>query len=237
MGVLRCRVPEVGELDPVGFGEGPLGLPEGLAVDGVGRAVRRIVVLEVTPALARLEPGDAWSAGRVLTHHHRQDGLGDRPPLAAELRPEDPPAVRPEPILRGAVDDAAHRMVVDSVVVPVHDEVQVVQGQAPGRVHHLVGGAGSQAGLAFQGEDLYPVGAGALERQGQAGGGRPAVAGGTGVELQEQGLALHFGVARQAPAMPKSQQILPVERPLSGKQIVLLARLLVLDPERLIEHG
>ena len=45
--------------------------------------------------------------------------------------------------------------------------------------------------------------------------GRHAVAGRPGVELQEERLALHLGVAGQAAAAPQPEQVLPGQRPLA----------------------
>ena len=52
--------------------------------------------------------------------------------------PDHAPAVAAEPVRGGAGDDGADGGVVDAEVVPVDDEVEVVEAQAPGGVHGLV---------------------------------------------------------------------------------------------------
>ena len=151
----------------------------------------------------------------------------------------DAPAVRLEPVGRRAVDDGRQRPLVDAEVVPVDHEHEVVEAQAPRRVARLVGAAGRQAALALEDEDLDLVGAGVLERERLAGGGRHAVARRPRVELQEERLALHLGVAGQTAASAELEQLLPGQGPAAvvGEREALVPVALVADPERLVEHG
>ncbi len=175
----------------------------------------------------------------VVAHHHRQHGLRYRPPLAAELGSKDAPAVRAEPVVRPAVHDAADRVIVDPEVVPIDHQVQIVERQPPGRVHHLVRRAGRQSGLALETEDLDALGPGALEGQRQPRRRRPAVPRRPGVEFQEQRLALHLGVPRQAASVSEVEQVLPDQRSLGRVRhgVASIACLLVLEAQGLVEHG
>ncbi len=185
---------EVGELHAVLLGKGLFGLPEQIGVHGVWRAMREVVVLEIAAPFAGLEPAGVRRLVGVIALGQAQQHAGDIRPLAALLCADHPPAVRAEPVDRRAVYHLADRLVVDAEVVPVDQEVQVVQPQPPGGVHHLVVHPGGQPGFAFHGKDLHALRSGALERHRLAGCRRAAVSGGTGVELEEQGLAFHLGV-------------------------------------------
>ena len=202
-------------------------------------AVDRVVVLEVAAALARLEPGRAGAAVGVLPAGQRQQGFRHRRPVHALFRADHAPAVAAEPVGRRAGHGRADRVVVDAEVVPVDQEVEVVERQAPGRVQRLEHAAGGQPALALQEEDLDAGRARALERQRLARGGRAAVARRPGVELQEEGLARHLGVARQPAAAPEAQQILPEQGAFgsAGDRVAAVAGLRMLDPQRLVEHG
>ena len=57
---------------------------------------------------------------------------------------------------------------------------------------------------------------GALQGHGLARGGRAAVAGGAGVELEEEGLSLHLGVPGEPAVAAEAEQILPVEGAVLG---------------------
>ncbi len=191
---------EVGEAHPVLLGKSSLDLPKLLTVSPVGRTVRGVVVLEVTPALAGLEPygcgSFAGTAGLCFIPRHRlHQKAGDRLPILPLLGSRRPPAVRGKPIRGAAVHRVTHRVVVYAEVVPIHQIDQVVQSQTPGGVGRLMGGTRSQSPLSLEHEHLYPLGAGALEGQGDAGGSRAAVARWAGVELEKQGSSLHLRVA------------------------------------------
>ena len=86
---------------------------------------------------------------------------------------------------------------------------------------------------------LTPAAPSTLERQRLARGGRTAVARWPGIELQEEGLAAHLGVAGQPAAVPEAQQILPEQRALgsAGDGVSAVAGLRQFDPQRLVEHG
>ena len=88
-------------------------------------------------------------------------------------------------------------VVVNAVVVPVDEEHEVGEPQAPGGVARLVAGSRSQPAFAFHDEDSDLLATGQSECQRLTRRGRHAVARGPGVPLEEQGLALHFRVARQ----------------------------------------
>ncbi len=148
--------------------------PELGRVHGPRRAVALVVVLPVAAALARPEPRRRGHAVGVLAAGRFQHGGGDRTPLGALHRPVHPPVVGLEPALRGPGHDRRDGRVVDPVVVPVEQEHEVRQAQAPGRVAGLVAGARGQATLALDHEDLDLLRAGQLERDRLA---QPAAAG------------------------------------------------------------
>ena len=109
------------------------------------------------------------------------------------------------------------RSLVDPEVVPVDEEDEVRQAEAAGRVERLVGGAGRQAALALDDEDLDLLGAGHLEGERLAGRERHAVAGRPRVGLEEQRLAGHLGVAGQAAATAEASAGPPRSAP-SGRR-------------------
>ena len=74
-------------------------------------------------------------------------------------------------------------------------------------------GARGQAALALDREDLDLLGPRQLEGDGLPSGRRLAVTGRPRVELDEEGLALHLGVAGQPAAPAQLEQVLPGERP------------------------
>jgi len=198
-----------------------------------------VVVLEVLPSFARLDPGDAGHPVGVGSVDHLQDGLSDRTPLIALLSAKDPPTVGGEPVGGGAGNYGAQGVVVNAKVVPVHHVVEVVQGQAPGRVLGLVRTARGQAGVTLEGKDLDLTSTGSLEGKGLPSGWWRTVARGAGVEFQKEGLALHLGVAGKAFVVPELQQVFPVESPLCrvGDEVLVISCLLVFDPQGLVEHG
>ncbi len=187
--------------------------PEGWAVQGMRDAVGGGVLLAVAATLLGPEPGHRGQPRGVVTPRRLEDRAQDRLPGHAVRRAERAPAVRPEPVLGRAVDDGGGGPRVDAEVVPVDEEDEVAETQAPGRVERLVGDARRQAALPFHDEDLDLRAAGHLERQRLAGGDGHAVAGRAGVGLEEQRLAGHLGVAGQAAAVPEGEQVLPGEGP------------------------
>ncbi len=100
-------------------------------------------------------------------------------------------------------------------------------------------GSGRQATLAFDDEDPDAPGSGQLERQRLAGGEGHAVARWPGVRLEEERLAGHLGVARQAAPMAQAGQVLPRQRepPILGEGEARVARPLEPGSERLVEDG
>ena len=100
-----------------------------------------------------------------------------------------------------------------------------------------MGAAGRQAAFAFDGEDLDLVAAGHLERQRLAGGGRHAVARRAGVELEEERLAGHLGVAGQALVAAQGHQVFREDAALLRHEVALVAGLLVLGAHGLVEDG
>ncbi len=176
-------------------------------------AVALVVVLAVAAPLAGLEPGDRWDPIRVLAPRRLQHRAGHGPPLRALHGPVHAPGVGLEPGLGCPGDHARDGRVVDAVVVPVEQEDEVVEPQPPGRVARLVAGAGREAALALDHEDLDLLGPGQLERNRLTGRRRHAVPRRPGVELQEEGLALHLGVAGEAAATSQLEEVLPGERP------------------------
>ena len=100
-------------------------------------------------------------------------------------------------------------------------------------------GAGGQAALALHHEDLDLLRARELQRDRLAGRRWHAVPRRPGVELQEEGLALHLGVAGEPAAAAQLEQVLPGERPAAvigegegGAGIPLGA-----GAQHLVEHG
>ncbi len=166
---------------------------------------------------------------------HCQEGVGHAFPVLALFRAEDPPAVGAEPVFGPAVDRGTHPVLVDTVIVPVHDVVEIVQAEAPGGVHGFVGNAGREAAFALEYEDPDLAGAGALEGQGLARRGGRSVPRGAGVELEEEGLAFHFRVAREPAAAAEAQKVVPVHAPGLGHQVFGVARALVFELHGLVE--
>src|SRR6185369_8292718 len=103
---------------------------------------------------------------------------------------------------------------IDAVVVPVEEVDEVVEPETPGGVLDLVVRAGGVPPLALHREDLHLAGARVLERRRLAERRRSAVAGGPGVELEEEGLALHLGVAGETLVVAEEEEVLPDERAL-----------------------
>ena len=216
---LACRRIVRGRLASALVGHAVAGLesfasgPEGGAVEGMRDAVGGGVLLAVAAALLRAEPGHRGQTRRVVAASRLQGRAQDRLPGHAIRGAQRSPAVRSEPVLRRAVDDRRGGPRVDAEVVPVDQEDEVAQTEAPGRVERLVGDAGRQAALPFDDEDPDLRAAGHLQCQRLAGGDRHAVAGGAGIGFEEQGLAGHLRVAGQAAAVPEGQQVLPGEGP------------------------
>ena len=104
----------------------------------------------------------------------------------------------------------------------------------------LVCAAGCQAALTLEDEDLDLVGTGVLERERLARGRTHAVAAWPGVELQEEGLALHLGMAGQAASTAQPEQQLPGQRPLAvvwKSEAWIRWSPFLSDAEGLVEHG
>src|SRR5262249_53540995 len=163
----------------------------------------------------------------------------DRAELAALLGPEDAEAVRLEPARRRAVDDLADRELVDAVVVPVDQVVEIVEPESEGAVLRLVGRAGGVAALAPHPPDAHAGRAGWCERRALAGRGGGAVAGRAGVEFQEKGLALHLGVTGQPLVAAEAEQVLPDELAVVGVRhlVALVAGPLELGPQGGVVDG
>ena len=134
------------------------------------------------------------------------------------------------------MDDRAVREEVDPVIVPVHQDDEVVEPETPGRVLRLVVCAGRVTSLALYREHAHLARPGVLERQRLTDRGRHAVTRGAGVELEEERLALHLGVARQVPVVAQPQELLPEERPLLLliDLVARVARLSVTDAQSLV---
>ena len=197
----------------------------------------RGVDLAVAAPLAGPEPGHRRALSRVVAARCLQDGArhrGERHPVRG---PRDPPVVAREPCLGCPRNHRRGAELVDPEVVPVHEEDEVREAQAPGRVARLCARAGRQATLALDGEDPDVLAAGELEGQRLTRCGRHAVTRGARVELQEEGLAGHLRVPRQSAAVAQGQQVLPRERPAAvvGEREPLVAGELAACPERLIE--
>jgi hypothetical protein len=129
--------------------------------------------------------------------------------------------------------------VVDAVVVPVEEVDEVVEAEAPSRVLHLVVRARRVAAFAFHREDPHLARARVLERHRLAERRGRAVARGSGVELEEEGLALHLRVAGETLVVAEEEQVLPDERALLGvrDEEARILRELVADAERLVVDG
>ena len=238
-GVRRGRLVDALVGDPVLRHERVAHGPELRRVHGMGRAVALGVVLAVAAALAGAEPGHRGALLRVLAPRRLQHRARHGGPLHAVGRAGHPPVVRGEPGLGRPGHHRGGAELVDPEIVPVDQEDEVREAKAPGRVARLVTGARGQAPLALDGEDPHVLAAGELEGQRLARGGRHAVAGRARVELQEEGLAFHLGVPRQAAAVPQARQVLPCERPaaLVGEGEPRVAGPLVARPERLVEDS
>jgi hypothetical protein len=100
------------------------------------------------------------------------------------------------------------------VVVPVEEVHRLSRPRPVGGVLDLVVRAGGVAALALHREDLAPPGAGVLERHRLAERGRRAVARRSGVELEEERLALHLRVAGEVAVVAQVEQVFPVQRAL-----------------------
>ncbi len=207
-----------------------------------------VVVLPVAAPLSRAEPRHRGTLLRIVAAGRLEDGAGHGRPLGAVHRAGDAPVVRPEPGLRRAGHDARDRRIVDAKVVPVDEEHEVAESQAPRAVARFVARARRQAALALDHEDLDLVGTGELQGDGLARRWRHAVSGRSGVELQEERLALHLGVAGQAAAMAQAQEVLPRQCPapvvrerelVARVTLVAGAHHLVQDRERAVDerHG
>jgi len=235
----RRRLAEALEVHPVGLGEGPLGLPEGLAVRrGVRRPVARVVVLEVAPPLARSDVDHPRDPRRVLAAQQFGQGRVDPGPVAAVSRFDHAPAVRLEPVARRAVHHARDRVVVDPEVVPVDDVHQVVEPEAPGAVLRLVRRPGGEPSLPLEGEDADLSRPGPLEGHRLARRGRAAVPGRAGIELEEEGLPFHLRVPREPAVAAEGDEVLGVESAPGGvgDGVARVAGPAVLDPQRLVKH-
>lgn len=197
-----------------------------------------VVVGAVATALARAEPCHRWDALGIAAAGRVQHRARHRAPFRAALGAGDAPAIGCEPLCRRSVHDGTDGHVIDAVVVPVNQEDQVVQAQAPGAVARLVAGPWRQTALALDREDLHVARARQAQRCGLARGRRHAVPGRSGVELEEEGLALHLGVPGQSATVAEGEQVLPGQRPATGigEGEALVAIALVARPQRLVEH-
>ncbi len=197
-----------------------------------------VVVFQVPSALAGLHPHGGRDPAGIVRRQRFREHARDRFPALPLLGARNPPPVRREPVHRRAVDGAADAVIVDAEIVPVHQVDQVVERETPGGVGRLVGGAGGQSAFAFEDEDLHPIGARALQGQRDARRGGAAVTRWAGVELQEQGPALHLRVSGKPPAPAEARQVFPVQRAMLGvaDMVALVAGLAVLEPHRLVQH-
>jgi hypothetical protein len=136
------------------------------------------------------------------------------------------------------VHDRRQRVLVDAEVVPVDEEHEVREAEAPRGVLRLVRRARRETALALDDEHLHLAGARELQRDGLPDRRRHAVPGRAGVRLQEERLARELRVSREAAVAPEHEEVLPRERvpPVVRERERGIAVAVVPRAHRLVQH-